>query len=391
MKDASGARVRRLLDTLFAVAFCTLIAVTSSFVAKTVLSTTRDQLAKKFPCKEMFVEMNGLVHRLAGRRFCNTVYRTPGGMLLSEAPGVRRDFKRDVDEIVRFASWLSEQNAVYVYVQAPAKIDINGEMLPSALANHCNENADIFLSGLAARGVALVDLRGMLTATEADVAANFYMTDHHWNNDAVFRVFGHLVPQLAKACGRDPSPAESVVSTDAWRRVVWGGCFMGTKARRTGRLFGGLDDLVVYVPTFPTEMSMDIPAKGVSRSGDFRSTVMWRSGKVRESKGDEFRTDAYSLLYIGGVYGTVLHSNRRAPFDLRLMIVGDSYARPLEAFLSTAFSEVLALDQRRLRPGESVVGFARDFRPDVVLQLCNPICLGCDDGTLPVFFEYGEY
>ena len=153
--------------------------------------------------------------------------------------------------------------------------------------------------------------------------------------------------------------------------------------------------MIVYVPQFKTEMTMDILSKGIRISGDFRKTVMWHSGKIRKGGTDGFGRDAYSLLYIGGMYGVVRHSNASAPLKLRLMIVGDSFARPLEALLSTIVTDIIALDQRRFASGETVAGFVESFKPDLVLQMNNPSAFGADmlvgpKKRRPVLFDYGE-
>ena len=77
--------------------------------------------------------------------------------------------------------------------------------------------------------------------------------------------------------------------------------------------------------------------------------------------------------------------------------MGDSYSRPLQGFLSTVFSEILALDQRRFKSGETVAGFVEEFKPAVVLQLDNPGALGLGgDASGPsgfkssAVFDYGE-
>ena len=52
--------------------------------------------------------------------------------------------------------------------------------------------------------------------------------------------------------------------------------------------------------------------------------------------GTEFVTDAYSALYVGGIYPQTIHENPRAPLRVRVLLIGDSFARPVEAFLSVA-------------------------------------------------------
>ena len=381
--------------TVFSAAFLATLVVFAPPLAWKALHVNRaDKLAEQFPMKRIFIELNGGAHRLVGRRWCNSVYRSPEGSLLSELKG-RGGTSVIEGRAVEFKRWLEARGVKYVYVQTPAKIDMAGSMLPAGFVHRGNGRADALLAGLAGSGVQVIDLRAELTATPQDVVGNFYAGDHHWNNDAVFRVFRSLAAEIARTCGDGPGSVEPVVSEKAWKREVWPQCFMGTKTRRTGRIFGGLDDLAVYTPRFVTDMSIEIPGKGVRLSGDFRKTVMRHAGKIHEGGTDGFGRDAYSLLYIGGTYGVVRHENPGAPLKRRVMIVGDSFARPLEAFLSTAVTDLMVLDQRRFAPGETVAGFVESFKPDLVLQLCNPSAFGADAllGTKKhraVLFEYGN-
>ena len=394
MRETERPDIALTLRTLFALAFLAVITVFGLPLAKKALRTPVRALAEKFPFKRWFVELNGGAHRVVGRRFCNTVYRAPGGMLLSELKGKGR-LEPIADSVAAFSKWLAGKKISFIYVQAPSKIDMEGVMLPAPFVNRGNDRADDLMALLAEKGIRTVDLRAMLTATPEDLERYFYRTDHHWNNDAVFKAFGMLAPEIARAVGDVPSAVAPYVAASSWKRTVWPQCFTGTKSRRTGLLFGGKDDLIVYVPRFKTEMTMDILSKDISLSGDFRKTAMWRSRKIRTGGTDGFATAAYSLLYIGGTYGVVKHENPGAPLKRRVLIVGDSYARPLEAFLSTVVTSLIVLDQRRFAPGETVAGFVESFKPDLVLQLNNPSAFGSD--TLsgpktrrPVLFTYGK-
>lgn len=394
MRETERPDIALTLRTLFALAFLAVITVFGLPLAKKALRTPVRALAEKFPFKRWFVELNGGAHRVVGRRFCNTVYRAPGGMLLSELKGKGR-LEPIADSVAAFSKWLAGKKISFIYVQAPSKIDMEGTILPAPLVNRGNDRADDLMALLAEKGIHTVDFRAMLTATPEDLERFFYRTDHHWNNDAVFKVFGVLAPEIARAVGDDPAAVAPYVDPSSWKRSVWPQCFTGTKSRRTGLLFGGKDDLIVYVPRFKTEMTMDLPSKGMRHVGDFRKTVMWHSNKIRKGGSDGFGRDAYSLLYIGGTYGAVKHENPGAPLKRRVLLVGDSYARPLEAFLSTVVTDLIALDQRRFAPGETVAGFVESFKPDLVLQMNNPSAFGADmlvgpKKRRPVLFDYGE-
>ena len=92
---------------------------------------------------------------------------------------------------------------------------------------------------------------------------------------------------------------------------------------------------------------------------------MWRA----KTLGKGVRTDCYSSLYVGGIYPLVCHKNEQVPIKVRILVIGDSFVRPLEAFLSTVVAELVVVDQRRFAPGETVVDYVARIRPEIVLQL----------------------
>ena len=323
--------------------------------------------AKAFPLKSAFVELNGGFTRLIGRRLCNRVFRDERGFLMAGL--ARRDVSAEAASAVRFSEWLAGMGARYLYVQAPAKGDRGDTLRPPSLPHGGNAMADDFLDRLKQSGVETLDLRETLALTPDDARRQFYRTDHHWNNDAVFTAFGLVAARLAEMTGTDSSSVGKLTDAASWKREVWPDCFWGSLGRRTGRFFSGVDDLIVYTPRFPTGMELSVPSKRLRKSGSFRQTNMWRAKDIR-GRG-RLEKDAYSFLYVGGLYPLVRHRNRAAPVRAKVMIIGDSFARPLEAFLSTTVAELTVLDPRRFARGETVVDAVRRLRPDVVLQMVN--------------------
>lgn len=346
--------------------------------------------AAVFPAKEAFVELNGSYAHVIGRRLCNGVFRGREGLMLTGV--TRRDVSAVAASAVRFSKWLEKRHARYLYVQAPAKADRGDTLHPPSLPHGGNAMADDFLNRLAHAGIATLDLRETLALTPEDVARQFYRTDHHWNNDAVFTAFGLVAGKLAEMMGMDRSAIEDEIAASSWTREVWPDCLWGSRGRRTGRQFSGVDDLIVYTPRFPTQMSLDVPSKKIRRSGTFRQTNMWRAKDIRKS--DRIEKDAYSFLYVGGLYPMARHRNPEASVRAKVMIIGDSFARPLEAFLSTVVVDLTVVDPRRFAKGETVAGHVLQQRPDIVVELINTggfhsDYIGRKKSGRAVMFDYG--
>ena len=170
-------------------------------------------------------------------------------------------------------------------------------------------------------------------------------------------------------------------------------CFLGSLGRRTGSLFSGLDDLIVLRPRFGTRMSIRVPSKGVDLTGTFEETNMRRADEALSSS-SSFVMDAYSALYVGGIYPQTVHENPGAPLGVRVLLIGDSFVRPVEAFLSVAVRRLDVIDLRRTKRDFRLTKYVRRMKPDIVVQMINPRSFNADkiNGPkvgAPAMFLYG--
>ena len=364
------------LRTFFAAAFLAFVAFFALLLAPRLTLRNIRRPAAVFPAKKGFVELNGAFCRTVGRRLCNGVAKTDGGLLVKKS--APRLLGQDAS-VVRFANWLRAKGIEYAYVQLPAKMDLGTEMCPPCMVHSAYRTIDALLREMAQGGVETMDLRPDLAANPDLVRRFFYRTDHHWNNDAVFHSFVRIAARLGHS-----------VKEDDWTRTVVPRCFLGSEGRRTGRLFSGLDDMILYCPKFKTQMSLDIPSAHVHVAGNFLRTNMRNASRIRPGEVNE---RAYSQAYVGEVAPIARHRNPRAPVRRKVLVIGDSFVRPLEAFLSTVVTDLCVVDPRRYRKG-TIADCVRSFKPDIVLQMQNPSALTSDymvgkPSGRPVFFTYG--
>ena len=140
-------------------------------------------------------------------------------------------------------------------------------------------------------------------------------------------------------------------------------------------------------------MSIVVPSKGVDLVGTFEETNMRRADEALSSS-SSFVTDAYSALYVGGIYPQVVHKNPSAPLRKHVLLIGDSFARPVEAFLSVAVGRLDVVDLRRTAKRFSLADYVRQTKPDIVIQMVNPSSFNVDKmkGSKTgraVMFDYG--
>lgn len=327
----------------------------------------QSRLAEEAFGKYAFINLNGLYCRAIGRNICNQIMRLNNGMLTNFAPE-RNDMTVPAQAIAQLNDFCASQGIRLIFALAPEKLDAESTLLIPGEENHCNENGDELLARLSDFGVDTIDLRDYLAQTPAQVEQHFLRTDHHWNFTGAFTAYQVLMAAIDARfpdAGIDLSLADSA-NWDAHTLEDW---MLGSQGKRTGIYFGGLDDITYYTPRFETQISCDIvKASGESAhfEGDF-SAANLRS-KYLGTRPDLFDSSPYDM-YIGGEYPFVSHRSADAPSDLRLVMIKDSFSLPVQAFMSTQFQYIDAIDPRYTR--ENVAAHLVDAQPDVVLILLS--------------------
>lgn len=332
----------------------------TEFVDSVKENYTSDELYRK----DFFINLNGLFGRVTGRRLYNDVVLTTNGML-SALPG-HPDTAPLEKGIVDLSCFLSAQNIPFMYVQAPYKTDLTNTMFPVGLPSFANESTDSLLQNLNNNEIDTLDLRPVLSQTPDMVEKYFYATDHHWNYTGAFIAFEEILRHIDLKLQEKDLNFDNV-SIEHWNSNTLENWFLGSRGKRVGSWFAGVDDLVYYTPDFETAISCTIPKHRKIYKGSFTNAIV-REQYIHEK--DYFGDNAY-CLYIGGSYPIVELKNMNAPTDLEILCIGDSFARPVYSYLSTVFQSVNAVDPRYLTEC-SVAEYITWTSPDLVITLLNP-------------------
>lgn len=338
------------------------------------------RLNDSFSPKLDFVNLNGWLTLRLGQSRCNDVFKLNNGMLTSASLTENTlSYSRDV---IEFRDFLADQGIEFLFLGAPYKIDLEGQLLPEGYDDFANEYTDAFLSALADGGVDILDLRATMSATPEQATENFLATDHHWNFTGAFRAFQQLTAYLQE---RFPNRGIDLSRTDLsqWETHEFPNASVGSYGRRVGIYFGGSDDDVIYYTPRgfeDTRMSCGIPGTAQLFKGSFADAYI-REQALEPVDGTW--SDAYSL-YIGGNYSLLRSRNPDAPSDLRVLLIRDSFFRPLQSFLATEFQEIDSIDPREFETG-SIAEYVQYFQPDIVIEVLFPI----STTTVPANFIYG--
>lgn len=312
--------------------------------------------------KNQLVNLDGALYRLAGRTQMNDVVKLNNGHLTA----VRESSlaaPQNADSVVYAHQWLGMYGIPFLFVLSPYKICALDKQLPVGVTDYTNEDADVFLKELYMNDVPVMDLREELHEDGLDHYDMFFKTDHHWTIESSFWAFQKLATYMDLWWGLTPDPA--CLDLNNYTIETFEDFSLGSKGKRTGRFYGGMDDFSIIYPSFETNMKLTIPDEGIVRSGSFYDTIF---AKELLSDYDYFYQIPYDS-YIGGVYPLVIHENPDAKADFTVLMIKDSFASPVEAFLSSCFTEVHCLDMRKYT--EHVGDYVKEIEPDAVICFYN--------------------
>lgn len=348
-------------------AFNSLLSGQKSFEAMTQ-DVSAGYSSRSFHEKNGFVNLNGLFAKATGRRVYHGVARLEGNTLTYDTLPYH-DMANWSSAISGLSKRLEKDNIPFLYIQAPYKVDLAGTNNPDGVENNGNLNADELLSGLQQNGINTLDLRTELSASPQQVIKNFYGTDHHWNSDAAFSAF-HLVMSWIK---ENQIPELDITYTDKslWEHHVIPHQSLGSHGKRVGVYYAGTDEAEWYTPLFTTKMSCSIPSSRQYSSGDF-STSDLRLSYAKEK--NYFGPPVYNL-FLGGDFDLVQHRNSLAPNSQKLLIIKDSFMRPMESFLATEFAAVDTIDPRYYS-ASTIAEYISWAKPDLVLMMAGVSVFG---------------
>ena len=356
------------------------------------VSTVSADCRGNIPLRTWFVDVNGLFARIMGRRICNKRHLLNNGML-----GMLRDrsdayIPRSVDGVCALRDAVGSMSAKFIYVQLPGKPDMEGRLVPFGLRHNLTELAAKLIDGLRAKGVDTLDLGPKYSLTPELVERHFFRTDHHWKFETAFSAADDVARRVCAIAGVTcPEGSAWPLDVSNWERHAMRDCFLGSAGKRTGRFFGGVDDVVYLLPRFAGQYEntmFDAAGRAETAAGGFEINLdpsfMGRETDLHKSNG--------YMMYrgVGDIHPCMIQRRRDAPIRLRVAVMGDSYVRPFASFLSTVFTEVLSVDPRYPCGGVMPLRRVLGFWPDVVLLCLNPgVFSGRPaEGERLTFFEY---
>ncbi|MBQ9009716.1 MAG: hypothetical protein IJ088_10345, partial [Clostridia bacterium] len=339
----------------------------SSFGVMTA-SIERGYQSEDFSPRQVLIDLNGVDAKAAGFRHFNGVVRLEGNTLTGELIS-DRNIRSWIDGIDALSRSLGKQNIPFLYVQAPYKIARDGSNLPSGLSDYGNRLADQLLNTIQKDHVSTLDLREWISDDAKQVQTYFYRTDNHWNTEGAFIAFTEIIRWIQTNIYPDLNT--EYADRSLWEHHVLSNRFLGSLGKRVGEYYVGTDTPEWFIPRFTTHMSASMPVDRLFYSGSFRNVNL----RMEHATSNELFTNDEYDLFMGGDYPEVNHRNPEAPNKAKVLVVKDSFMRPIEGLMSTMFTEVDVLDLH-LYHEMTLNEYIALNRPDLVLMMVSPVEIG---------------
>lgn len=319
-----------------------------------------------------WVTLNGGVQQMLGKKAIEDV--SPDDRVIKLNNGYLtflykwKDMKSPANHLIHFNQSLKELHIPLLYIQAPFKIDKYNTQLPEGLKDTTNQNADEFLSYIDG-AVDYVDLREEIYKDGLSHYELFFKTDHHWKPEAAFWAYGKIRRILNEKYRFDIDAEYGNFSRYEVKKYE--NYFLGSQGKRTGLLYAGTDDISLIYPKFETKFIFKVPDRGIEKNGDFLHTMFDFKHVERR---DYFGKDPYSV-YAGADYPLNIITNQTTSSRKKIVLIKDSFFRPLSLFLAMDCEKIYIVDLRRYNNKFSLLAFIKAIKPDIVLVGYNPSLL----------------
>lgn len=264
--------------------------------------------------------------------------------------------RKNCDDTVKILETAKESGAAVLYAQRAYK---TGELPYGYDFKAREEQYRFWGQEIENQGFPVLD-----TKEELGGRLRFYTTDHHWTVETAFYTAGRVINKLNQEYGFQLE--EELLDRDNYDELRWEDSFLGSLGIRTGKYFAGKDDFVMPEPIFQTEFVYEHLVEGnleKAREGSFIEAFV----DLSVLNDPEYHNKYNACLNGGYVENIIL--NRQNKNGLKMLVIADSFARPMVQYLSLCFQETLYLDPQEGRYNDSLIKYIEENRPDIVVVM----------------------
>ena len=339
--------------------------------------------------KEKYIDLFGLLQKtmnkdvIPSNGYTGTIVRGSDNKLYSASSVVTED-KGDYnlesiseysDQLINLKSICSECGTNLMYVQTPQKYHEEITVPIPIDAQRLIARRKTFLDQIDGK-VDYIDITQKIYDEGIDYDSVFFATDHHWTVDSAFWCYQEICDYLNH--NTDYKIDKKYYDKDNWNVEVLNNSYLGSTGVRVGGYYVGKDDFSLYTPKFDTDFERHyLTSEMLDYKGDFAHCVL---GEYDKLVNGDYGGLSWGV-YTGSDTSYVKIDNNLIDNDKKVLIIKDSFALPISAFLSTTCKELVMYDMRI--PHECTVEeYIRQEGFDLV------IVIYCHESLKSMFFDF---
>lgn len=330
-----------------------------------------------------FVEAYGAIQLLLGKKEENSFdnVKDREGYLFSGNfwPGFGDDQKMLAERVRRLMDDLGKKGTRVGFVLCPEK-PVRAEARYLGLPYRSYEVlGNDLMRWLDYYSVPCLDLRKTIGDSGLTYGEAWFRTDPHWTPRAAFEGYCGVVGWMNEAFGAELDPEGRTRNLANYDQVCYPGAMFGSQGRDAGLIYsGGMEDYVALIPKEAGSYRWSYDDTGL-REGSFTEAFV--------------REDLYSLgpyqvnagkYYLNEVTYSSRQMNKNIKDGKRILLLRDSFASPVGAFLAQNFEQVDMLWSLQYRE-EEMRQYLEENTYDYVLVMLYPSNLS--EPSFPFFTE----
>lgn len=315
--------------------------------------------------KGTYINFNGLMAKTLRQHFMNDRAMLKNGhlgRLVSEVSS-QEEIRRAADNIIRFHNAHTSQGKNFLFVMVPSQISKYEDLLPPGYTDTTNADADAFLALLDDAGVPYLDLREELQNDGISVTDAYYVTDHHWTPQTGFWAYQKMVSKLEQMGAIAPVDP-FYTDPENFTFETHPDSFLGSSGKRTGKYYAGVDDSVLILPNFDTDIHITVPKRNLEVQGRFEDVAYNTDVKYDYTNPDFFEDNFYGLYGWGD--NPITHwRNETAPYNHKFLMIGESFGNVPFSLMSILFDSCDEMDMRHFE--DDFPDYYAGYQPETVI------------------------
>lgn len=261
-----------------------------------------------------------------------------------------REIAKASDNIVRLRDFLESQGTPMVYIQAPQKICAYDEEYGD-IKDFGNSNADRVIALLEKNNVNVLDTRKLIHSGNDSMTSlqktdfhlsNYYKTDHHWKSETALGLMPAICSFLNEKTG---TRIDGAYFSDAnnFDFILKENRFFGTHGKKVTKSKADLEDFMLPLPKDQMDFKYFSYAQSHVKnnlSGPYDILLLKGQFDLKDIYGEY----GYGTFVHGDINNVII--NNTVKEGAKILIIGDSYTDPIEAFICQKTYEMHSLDRR---------------------------------------------